>query len=131
MAHAGETEGVPRSNRPRRARDAAAPTGARRGGRRGADGVQGRGPEPDDDLEARLVHGGGRLEEHADGAWRVRAVPGAATTKGYLCPGCRQTIAAGTPHLVAWPAEQLGAFGGPGDRRHWHTPCWAARDRRR
>jgi hypothetical protein len=33
--------------------------------------------------------------------------------------------------VVAWPAEQLGAFGGPGDRRHWHTPCWSARGRRR
>jgi hypothetical protein len=99
----------------------------RRGRRRGAP-VR---AEDDADLESRLLYGGGRLEEHGDGAWRVRAVTGAAATKAYVCPGCNQTIPAGTPHVVAWPAERLGAFGGPGDRRHWHTPCWAARSRRR
>jgi hypothetical protein len=103
---------VPRSNRPRRGRASRAEPAA-------------------DDLETRLVHAGGRLEEHADGDWRVRPVTGAAATKPYLCPGCRQQIPLGTPHVVAWPAEQLGAFGGPGDRRHWHTPCWSARGRRR
>jgi hypothetical protein len=39
------------------------------------------------------------------------------------------------PHLVAWPAdtEQAAWHGGGGldDRRHWHTPCWNARLRRR
>jgi hypothetical protein len=90
-----------------------------------------RPPVRADDLETRLVHGGGRLERHGDGDWRVRPVTGAAATKAYLCPGCRQQITPGTPHVVAWPAEQLGAFGGPGDRRHWHTPCWSARSRRR
>jgi hypothetical protein len=29
------------------------------------------------------------------------------------------------PHVVAWPE------GDPDARRHWHTPCWAARSRRR
>lgn len=102
---------MPRSNRPRRSRRA--------------------GEADEADLETRLLHAGGRLEEHADGDWRVRPVTGAAATKVYVCPGCRQAILPGTPHVVAWPAEQLGAFGGPGDRRHWHTPCWAARSRRR
>ena len=83
------------------------------------------------DLESRLLHGGGRLEEHPDGPWRVRPVAGASASKSYLCPGCRQAIPAGTPHVVAWPAEHLGPFGGPDDRRHWHTPCWEARLRRR
>jgi hypothetical protein len=83
------------------------------------------------DLETRLVHGGGRLERHPDGDWRVRPVTGAAATKPYLCPGCRQQIPAGTAHVVTWPADRLGAFGGPDDRRHWHTPCWSARSRRR
>jgi hypothetical protein len=106
---------MPRSNRPRR---------RGRGARVPAEGTA-------EDLETRLVHGGGRLEEHPDGNWRVRAVPRAAATKAYLCPGCRQQIVAGTTHVVAWPADQVGAFGGPGDRRHWHTACWAARDRRR
>jgi len=105
---------MPRSNRPRRLA-----------------GRTRRSPVDAEDLENRLVHAGGRLEEHPDGAWRVRQVTGADATKSYLCPGCRQQIAIGTPHVVAWPAEQLGAFGGPGDRRHWHTACWSARDRRR
>jgi hypothetical protein len=105
---------MPRSNRPRR------PAGRAH-----------RAPADAEDLQTRLVHGGGRLEEYADGAWRVRPVTGAAATKPYLCPGCRQQIQPGTAHVVAWPAEQLGPFGGPGDRRHWHTACWSARDRRR
>jgi len=105
---------VPRSNRPRRSR-----------------GRQLGEPAAADDLETRLVHGGGRLEQHPDGDWRVRPVTGAAATKAYLCPGCHQQISAGTPHVVAWPADRLGAFGGPEDRRHWHTPCWSARSRRR
>ena len=107
---------MPRSNRPRRGEARA---------RRAPSAVDA------DELETRLVHGGGRLEEHPDGAWRVRPVTGSAATKRYLCPGCRQQIEPGTPHVVAWPAEQLGAFGGPTDRRHWHTACWSARDRRR
>jgi hypothetical protein len=105
---------MPRSNRPRRLA-----------------GRMHRQPVDAQDLENRVVHGGGRLEEHRDGAWRVRQVTGVAARKPYLCPGCRQQIAPGTPHVVAWPADQLGAFGGPGDRRHWHTTCWSARDRRR
>jgi len=28
--------------------------------------------------------------------------------------------------VVTWPVDDLDAS----DRRHWHTPCWAARDRR-
>jgi hypothetical protein len=33
---------------------------------------------------------------------------------------------------VAWPviASVFGAAGVE-ERRHWHTPCWQARDRRR
>jgi hypothetical protein len=111
---APDTGNVPRSNRPRRSAGRARPA-----------------PADAEDLQTRLVHGGGRLEEHPDGAWRVRPVPGAAASKAYLCPGCRQQIGPGVAHVVAWPAEQFGAFGGPGDRRHWHTACWAARDRRR
>lgn len=57
----------------------------------------------------------------------VRPVSGAAATKSYRCPGCDQQIPPGTPHVVAWPD---GAFGGPADRRHWHSPCWSARGRR-
>ncbi len=58
--------------------------------------------------------------------YRVRAVSGAGSGGPYRCPGCDQLLAAAVPHVVAWPAEDLDAT----DRRHWHTGCWAARDRR-
>ena len=62
-------------------------------------------------------------------SWRVqdfsvRSVSGSAAGKSYRCPGCDQVVAAGTPHIVAWPADDVG------DRRHWHTACWSARERR-
>jgi hypothetical protein len=59
-------------------------------------------------------------------AYLVRRVPGTAPDKRYRCPGCDHEISGGTPHVVAWPAHDPDAE----DRRHWHTPCWAARDRR-
>lgn len=54
----------------------------------------------------------------------VRRVAGTASARPYRCPGCDQELRAGTPHVVAWPE------GRPDDRRHWHTACWDARDRR-
>ncbi|MFL6162947.1 MAG: hypothetical protein ACJ74U_12050 [Jatrophihabitantaceae bacterium] len=54
---------------------------------------------------------------------RVRAVAGGGP---YRCPGCDQLLAAGVGHLVVWPADDPEAA----DRRHWHTGCWAGRDRR-
>jgi hypothetical protein len=54
----------------------------------------------------------------------VRSVAGSPTGKGYRCPGCDQVLAAGQPHVVAWPE------GRPDERRHWHTACWSARGRR-
>jgi len=59
--------------------------------------------------------------------WTVRTVPGANAVKEYRCPGCAQLIRVGVPHVVVWPENDLEA----GDRRHWHSVCWAARDRRR
>lgn len=64
-------------------------------------------------------------EEDPDGrVWSVRAVTGSASTKTYRCPGCDHEIAPATPHLVAWPEDELD------DRRHWHRPCWNARGHR-
>jgi len=60
--------------------------------------------------------------------WIARRVTGAAATKAYRCPGCDQEIRPATPHVVAWPAE---SGQGLEDRRHWHTGCWDARERRR
>ncbi|MCW4354610.1 ATP/GTP-binding protein [Hoyosella sp. YIM 151337] len=59
----------------------------------------------------------------ADDDYAVRTVTGAAATKTYRCPGCDQTIAVGTPHVVAWPIST----GGASERRHWHSGCWKAR----
>ena len=42
----------------------------------------------------------------------------------YRCPGCDHEFAR-VPHVVAWPQGHEDA------RRHWHTPCWTARARRR
>ena len=81
------------------------------------------------DLE-RALGGQPHRERYAGSEWFVRRVTGrgvSGPSRAYLCPGCQQTIAADTAHVVAWPAEGLG---GLDDRRHWHTPCWSARDRR-
>jgi hypothetical protein len=79
-----------------------------------------------------------QVEEAADGDWVVRALTGAAADKVYRCPGCDQEIRQGTPHVVSWPAYARDSDLEPWDtesaadrRRHWHTACWRARDRRR
>ena len=69
-----------------------------------------------------------RRESAPDGDWVVRSVSGSASGKDYRCPGCEQLILAGTGHVVAWPADEVGSVA---DRRHWHTACWSARARRR
>lgn len=68
-----------------------------------------------------------QTEEHADGDWMVRRITGSSSVKTYRCPGCDHEIRPATPHIVAWPADDPR---GAEDRRHWHTPCWAARGRR-
>jgi hypothetical protein len=64
-------------------------------------------------------------------SWRgtdyvVRSVSSGQAAKSYRCPGCDHEIRPGVAHVVTWPADDLDA----GDRRHWHTGCWAARDTR-
>jgi hypothetical protein len=66
------------------------------------------------------------IEEWRGEDYQVRRVTGSASTKAYRCPGCDQEIRRATPHVVAWPLDDAEA----GDRRHWHGPCWRARDRR-
>lgn len=80
---------------------------------------------PPRDVEKSFGHQ--RIESAPDGDWIVRSVTGAGSAKTYRCPGCDQEIRPGVPHVVAWPADG----GGLDDRRHWHTPCWNARSRRR
>ena len=73
-----------------------------------------------------------RSETHPDGEWLVRNVSGAGATRAYVCPGCSQQVVPGTAHVVAWQAEGLtGAQAALEERRHWHTPCWQRRARRR
>ncbi|MGI8879966.1 MAG: hypothetical protein ACR2KJ_05505 [Jatrophihabitans sp.] len=68
--------------------------------------------------------GAQREEEFGGRTCIVRTV--AASDRTYRCPGCDQEIVR-IPHVVAWPADELDAA----NRRHWHAPCWAARDTRR
>ncbi len=83
-------------------------------------------PAPLDEEKAR--RGIASVQSHTDGDWHVRHLPGAADpTKVYRCPGCDLPVAAGVPHVVAWPADGRGDLT---DRRHWHTGCWQARERR-
>jgi hypothetical protein len=67
------------------------------------------------------------LVTSADGQWSVRHISTAGAVKTYRCPGCDHEIGAGVAHVVVWPADERGDLA---DRRHWHTSCWSARDRR-
>lgn len=60
--------------------------------------------------------------------WAARQVRPSSTGRVYRCPGCQGEVGADTPHTVAWPAETMNQVD---NRRHWHTVCWAARERRR
>jgi hypothetical protein len=93
------------------------------------------GPAPPAELDLeRARRGVDLVETWQDEQWRVRMVPGSAAVKSYRCPGCDQEIRPGVPHLVVWPltGPAVPAPGdGPAERRHWHSGCWQARDRRR
>ena len=85
-----------------------------------------RRPEDEAPLDpARLRRGIERVQAQPDGDWLVRNVP--AGEKVYRCPGCDHEIPSGTGHVVVWPVDERGDLT---DRWHWHTACWAARDRR-
>jgi hypothetical protein len=112
-------ENVPRRNRPQRPPSSA--------------------PELSDE---RVRKGIGGVQQYRDGEWMVRSIFGGAAAKSYRCPGCMQEIRPGVAHIVAWPVDGQGdeaelpgrlrrnAGQGADDRRHWHTGCWRARDRR-
>lgn len=63
-----------------------------------------------------------KVENHADGQWKVQYLTGATSVKDYTCPGCNGVISMGTPHVVAWHDDAS-----KDDRRHWHTACWKRR----
>lgn len=60
--------------------------------------------------------------------YAARQVRGNDSGRSYLCPGCQHQVSAASPHTVTWPSA---AMQGVENRRHWHTTCWNARDRRR
>jgi hypothetical protein len=78
----------------------------------------------DEEQARRVVQ---RVQLAPDGVWAVRHITADGAVKAYRCPGCDQEIAAGVAHVVAYPADERGDVA---DRRHWHTGCWTARDRR-
>ncbi len=59
--------------------------------------------------------------ERVEGGCTVRGV--GVSERVYRCPGCAQEVVR-VAHVVAWPVGQSD------DRRHWHTSCWQARQRR-
>jgi hypothetical protein len=69
------------------------------------------------------------VEEWAGENWIVKPIRGSSSTKNYRCPGCDQEIRPATPHLVIWPEEPIVGTGLEA-RRHWHSTCWNARNRR-
>jgi hypothetical protein len=69
---------------------------------------------------------GERGEQWRGELFVVRGVTTHGAVKAYRCPGCDQLIPTGRPHVVVWPSGDQDAA----DRRHWHTACWSARDRR-
>lgn len=92
---------------------------------------RGERPQPEAlDLE-RVRRGVDTVESWGPEAWKVRQIPGSAAVKSYRCPGCDQEISPGVPHVVVWPVETIDGTVGEAARRHWHTGCWHARDRRR
>ncbi|MFD5827290.1 MULTISPECIES: hypothetical protein [unclassified Lentzea] len=84
-------------------------------------------PKPEDPRPLGGGVGWARTESGPDGDWLVRAISGAQAQKTYRCPGCDHEIRPGTPHVVAWPAEETGSVE---ERRHWHQGCWDSRGRR-
>jgi len=69
------------------------------------------------------------IEEWSGENWVVKPIRGSSSTKSYRCPGCDQEIRPATPHVVVWPEETIVGEA-IDNRRHWHTACWQARDRR-
>lgn len=82
--------------------------------------------EPRGDL-ARALTGGVQRVSYAGRTWVARSVRGNDEGRVFRCPGCQAEFSSALAHEVVWPDDGLG---GVQDRRHWHTACWRARDRR-
>jgi hypothetical protein len=86
-----------------------------------------RAPVDAPELKNPEAYGVTRTDDWNGEDWSVRTITGSSSNKTYRCPGCDQEIRPATPHVVAWPADDPS---GVEHRRHWHTPCWNARNRR-
>ena len=82
-------------------------------------------PRTNDEREITAPKNHDVIEEHGDGIYVVRKITGSSSNKPYRCPGCDQLIPLATPHVVAWLEYDEDG------RRHWHTACWAKKDKRR
>lgn len=74
-----------------------------------------------------MLETGIRRESYAGRSYVVRPVRGNDAGREYVCPGCQQVLSSGVDHVVVWPDDGLGDVS---DRRHWHSTCWSARERR-
>lgn len=98
------------------------PVSRKRAGASRSGGSRGGGARSGGTVHRPLSAGGfGSRVEFGEQAFQVRTVTGSGAVKPYRCPGCDQVIAAGTAHVVVWPAAE---HGGVGERRHWHSGCW-------
>lgn len=72
-----------------------------------------------------LLYGFRRTEMKRGRSWNVQPMSPAQAIKDYTCPGCGNTIPAGTTHQVVWQADDImGDESALAARRHWHTQCW-------
>jgi hypothetical protein len=99
---------MPRSNHPRRKRDA----------------FDRQADDAPLDL-SRALFGGRHTVSKRDGLWNVQPVSAPAAAKPYTCPGCGTQVTVGTAHVVTWRADGLmGESDDLAARRHWHSHCW-------
>lgn len=80
--------------------------------------------KPEAPPEINITSTGESVEEHSDGIYVVRRLTGSGSTKPFRCPGCDQLIPLATPHIVAWLEYDEDG------RRHWHSACWAKKNKR-
>lgn len=64
---------------------------------------------------------------YAGQVWAVRQVRPNDSGRLYRCPGCQGHVGSDVAHTVVWPLDAMQTVE---NRRHWHSVCWAARDRR-
>ena len=124
----GMINDMPRSNRPRRAKN---PKGSNRSSSRNTRGYDEYESDGGDEWMERARFGVVRLQDAPDGQWHVRQISPLNAIKVYTCPGCNRSINSGVSHVVAWRADHWsGDEAAAQARRHWHKHCWETRSYR-